>query len=105
MKRITLAMSAAALLAGTTFASAQVYYDPPGSAWQNPGLLESQGLAPYRYPYRGYGAYGAYGAYGYVPGTYGAYGYAPYRYYRPDDPPGSRFQDRGFREELGYPPW
>jgi hypothetical protein len=97
MKRIILAMSAAAVLAGTTlasttFASAQGYDDPPGSAWQDRGLLEEQGLDPNRYRTRH--GYGAYGAYGYVPGP---------RYYQRRNPPGGRFQDRGIREESGYP--
>ena len=95
MKRITLAVSAAALLAGTTFASAQVYFDdPPGYAWQRRGVVEDSGR-PYGYRYRG--AYGAYGYDGYavVP--------AP-RYYRRDDPPGSRFQDTGNDEDMGRNP-
>jgi len=97
MKRITLAVSAAAvsaaaILAGTTFASAQVWDGPPGYASHRSGAHEIQ--RQNRYHYRG--GYSAYGAYGYVvPGG---------RYYRGDDPPGSRFQDRGLREEQGDEP-
>jgi hypothetical protein len=95
MKRIFLMVSAAALLAGTTVASAQVR----DSAGRNPGIYGG---------YRAYGAYPysayAYGAYPY--GPYDAYAYAPGRYYglRPDNPPGSRFQDRGIDEENGVDP-
>jgi hypothetical protein len=100
MKRITLALSAAALLAGTTFASAQVYWDdPPGYAFQRRGVIDESGRNPNR-PYRGYGydAYGAYGAYdGYVvvPGP---------RYYRRGNPPGGNFQDYGNDEDMGRNP-
>jgi hypothetical protein len=92
-----------ALLAGTSIAAAQSWRDdPPGWAWQQRGILDSDGINPNR-PYRG--AYGAYGAYG----SYGAYGYgrvAPYRSYgyrgfRSDDPPGSRYQDQGIRDWNG----
>ena len=101
-------VSAAWLLAGTTFASAQVWDDPPGYAWQRRGMLDSQGMNPNR-PYGGFGYYGddAYGAYGAVPG-YNAYRTAPgwwnYGYVQPDIPPGSRFQDRGISEDLGRNP-
>src|SRR5712671_3961676 len=94
MKRITLAVSAAALLAGTTFASAQVYWDdPPGYAFQRRSVIDESGRSPYGYR----GAYGAYGYDGYavVPGP---------RYYRRDNPPGSRFQDRGIEEDKGNDP-
>ena len=105
MKSVIFAVSAVVFLAGTTFASAQIYVDdPPGSAFQSRGVVEEQGFNPYRYSYPpvyGYGAYGglygkgygygAYRPYGYGYGTYdagayGAYGYAvpgpQYRAYR-----------------------
>jgi hypothetical protein len=91
MKHVILAVSAAVFLAGTTYASAQVYRDdPPGSAFQSRGVIEEKGENPYRYSYppvfppgayrgpvgNGYG-YGPYrGPYGYPDGAYGAYGYA-----------------------------
>ena len=91
MKRMLLVLSTAALLASTTFASAQVWDNPPGYAFQRRGIIDSSGLNPNRY-YRGYG--GAYSAYGYAaaPRYYG---------YGRDDPPGSAFQDRGNDEDLG----
>jgi hypothetical protein len=96
MRRILLAATATALLAGTTMASAQVYDDPPGWAFQRRGIDDSAG----RNPNRGY--YGGYGSYGY--GAYQGYAYAPgYRYYRAE-PPGGRFQDRGVDEDLGRNP-
>jgi hypothetical protein len=94
MKRFFLMVSAAALLAGTTIASAQVRYPDRSGIY---GGYRAYGA----YPYSGYGAYGAYRY-----GPYDAYGYAPGRYYglRPDNPPGSRFQDRGIDEENGVDP-
>ena len=92
MIRIILTVSTAALLAGTTIASAQSRYPDRSGIYGG---------------YRAYGAgpYGAYGAYPY--GAYGSYGYAPGRYYglRPDDPPGSRWQDRGIDEDNNVDPW
>jgi hypothetical protein len=100
MKQIFLIVSSAALLASTTYASAQVYSDPPGYALRR-GAIDVAGRA------RGYygGYYSAYGAYPY--GAYQSYGYASqrYRYWRPDDPPGSRFQDIGNDEEMGIDPF
>jgi hypothetical protein len=108
MKGITIAVSAAALLAGTALASAQVYRQDPGSAWQTRAEIEDMAQSSNRhrcrrgYQARGYNAYSAYGAYG----AYGGYivPRAPYQYYR-DDPPGSIIQDRGLREELGEAPY
>jgi hypothetical protein len=105
MKRTILLVSAAALLAGTTYASAQVRDDPPGWAWQRRGILEDQGRNPQRFGYYGgyYDSYGAYGAYPYA--GYRSYGYVPGpRYYRSwrDNPPGSRFEDRGVDEDMGF---
>jgi hypothetical protein len=86
----------AALLAGTSIAAAQTRDDPPGWAWQRRGILDSEGINPNR-TYRG--AYDAYGAYGYSRrAPYRSYGY---RGFRADDPPGSRYQDRGIREWDG----
>ena len=84
MKQITvaisaLAISAVALLAGTTGAAAQVCRDdPPGAAFQTRGLLEMQGLDPNRYAYRCGWAYGGYRHV--VPGP--RYRYRDYRYRR-----------------------
>jgi len=84
MKQITLAISAlaisaVALLAGTTGAPAQVCRDdPPGAAFQTRGLLEMQGLDPNRYAYRCGWAYGGYRHV--VPGP--RYRYRDYRYRR-----------------------
>ena len=94
MRRILLAATATALLAGTTMASAQVYWDdPPGWAWQRRGIDDSAGRNPNRGYYAPYG-YGAYEGYAYAPG---------YRYYRAN-PPGGRFQDRGIVEDEGRDP-
>jgi hypothetical protein len=92
-----LAAAAVALLSGTTVASAQVYDDPPGWAFQRRGIIDSSGQNPNRY-------YGGYGGYGY--GAYEGYAYAPgYRSYRyRAEPPGGRFQDRGIDEDLGRNP-
>ena len=66
MKRMVLFMSAAAVLASTTYASAQVWDDPPGWAWQRRGILEDLGRNPERFGYYGgyYGSYGSYTSYG-----------------------------------------
>ena len=105
MKRMVLFMSAAAVLASTTYASAQVWDDPPGWAWQRRGILEDQGRNPERFGYYG-GYYGSYGAYPYS--GYRSYGYAPgrpyYRSWRRDNPPGSRFQNFGNDEDMGRNP-
>ena len=69
MRHVILVVSAAAILAGPTVASAQVWDDPPGSAYQTRGLYESSGVDPYRPlygPTYGYRAYGAYNAYAYA---------------------------------------
>jgi hypothetical protein len=89
-------VTAAALLAGTSLASAQVRDDPPGWAWQQRGNLDSDGVNPNR-NYRG--AYDSYGYVGRAPNR--AYGYRSYRGFRADDPPGSRYQDHGNREWNG----
>src|SRR5258705_5901165 len=101
MKRIFLMVSTAAMLASTTYASAQVYGDPPGYALRR-GVVDVSGRA--RGSYGGY--YNAYGAYPY--GAYQSYRYSPaqrYRYWRADDPPGSRFQGIGNDEERGINPF
>lgn len=94
-KKLVMVMGAAALLAGTSIASAQVRDNPPGWAWQHRGILDSDGVNPNR-NYRG--AYESYGYVGRAP--YRAYGYRGYGYrgYRADDPPGARYQDHGIRE-------
>jgi hypothetical protein len=93
MRHMMLAAAAVALLSGTTVASAQVYDDPPGWAFQRRGIIDSSGQNPNRPYYGGYG-YGAYEGYAYAPG---------YRRYRAE-PPGGRFQDRGIDEDLGRDP-
>jgi hypothetical protein len=104
MKRIFLIASAAAMLVGTSCAaSAQVWDNPPGWAWQRRGILDDQGVNPERFGY--WGGYGAYGAYPY--GGYDSYAYVPprgyYRSWRRDNPPGSRFQNRGIDEDNNRP--
>jgi hypothetical protein len=95
MRRILLAATATALLAGTTMASAQVYWDdPPGWAWQRRGIIDESGRNPNRGYYGGSYGYGAYEGHAYAPG---------YRYYRAN-PPGGRFQDRGIVEDEGRDP-
>ena len=88
MKHLILVVSAAAILSGPTVASAQVWDDPPGSAYQTRGLFESSGVDPYRPlygpPYNSNRAYGAYGAYG----AYNAYAYAA---------PGPRYTGNAYR--------
>jgi hypothetical protein len=100
MRRFLLAATGVALLAGTTMASAQVYFDdPPGWAWQRRGIIDESGRNPNNYGYRGYyGAYDAYGAYD------GGYVVVTPRYYRRANPPGGRYQDRGIDEDLGRNP-
>jgi hypothetical protein len=89
----------AALLAGTSIAAAQVRDDPPGWAWQQRGILDSDGVNPNR-NYRGaYESYGSARSYGFDRrAPYRSYGY---RGFRRDDPPGSRYQDQGNREWQG----
>src|SRR5262245_8396057 len=93
MKRIILAASAAALLAGAMPAAAQD--DPAGSAWQCRDQIEEQGLTPvsyrFRHGYRGHSRRSAY-----------AYGGSRHRYYR--ERGDIRFQDRKLRESMGLPP-
>jgi len=67
-------MALAALVAGSTVASAQRFRDdPPGYAFQKRGIIEEQGGDPWHYPhygtrYRGYRSYGAWdGAYAWQP--------------------------------------
>jgi hypothetical protein len=100
MNKTLMIVVGAALLAGTSVASAQVRDNPPGWAWQHRGILDSEGIDPNRNYWGAYNSYGyagraPYEAYGYRPYGYRAYGY---RNYRADDPPGSRYQDRGIRE-------
>ena len=65
---ILIASTAATLLAGTTFASAQGWDDPPGWRFQDRQNRESNGQLPDR-QYRSYGYYNNYGdSYAYVPG-------------------------------------
>jgi hypothetical protein len=100
MKRIIFAAAAVCLLAGTSIASAQVRDYPPGYAGRA-AVLAVEDPAPYR----GYGAYGyAPGPYGgYGPGAYYSYGSIPGAYlFRPDDPPGSRYQSWGNNDDMGY---
>src|SRR5258705_10057475 len=91
MKRTILLVSAAALLAGTTYASAQVRDDPPGWAWQRRGILEDQGRNPQRFGYYGgeHQSYGAYCVYPYF--RYPRFGYVPgprsFFFLRGDHPP------------------
>jgi hypothetical protein len=101
MKRIVFAAAAVCLLAGTSVASAQVRDYPPGYAGRAAVLAVEDSL-----PYRGYGPYGyGYRAYGaYDPGAYYSYGSSiPGAYlFRPDDPPGSRYQSWGNNDDMGY---
>jgi hypothetical protein len=100
MKKTLFALSAVALLAGTSLESAQGYDDPPGYAFQRRGIIDSAGENPNRSGrYRGgYESYGAYRGRAVAP---------PPRYYRHsrrDDPPGSRFQDQGIDDSMGIDP-
>jgi hypothetical protein len=96
MKVIFLIVAMATLLAGTTYASAQVRHDRSGWALQHRGVLMDRARDPARFGTWGrYGLYGAYGSYAYAPGR----GY--YGSYLRDNPPGSSWQDRGINEENG----
>jgi len=67
-------LALAALVAGSSAASAQRYWDnPPGSAWQDRGNIDSNGYDPYEYRYRHY-RYGGWNTGPYVEG--GPYAYA-----------------------------
>ena len=93
----------AALLAGTSAASAQVRDNPPGWAWQHRGILDSEGVNPNR-TYRGaYDSYDYVGRAPYRSYGYPSYGYSSYGYrgFRADDPPGARYQDQGIRDWDG----
>jgi hypothetical protein len=83
LKKILLVTSAV-LLNGISLASAQVYADPPGSDFQQRGIIENEGYpAP-----SGYDAYGRYSA--------------PYRYDYYSDPPNIRSQNPRLRGERGF---
>src|SRR5437667_6583 len=96
MNRIFLVVSTAAVLASTTYASAQVWWDdPPGWAFQRRGIIEESGRNPNRFGFGYAYDYGAYGAYGAYDDTAVVVRRMPRRFVRPDNPPGSRFQNRG----------
>ena len=86
MKRL-LIVSTAALLAGTTYVSAQVSDNPPGYEPQRRGVVDGSGRNPERI--------GNERSYASSSGS---------RNVRRDDPPGSRFQDRGNYEDMGIDP-
>ena len=69
----------AALVVGSTVASAQGFRDdPPGWAFQERGIIEDNGGNPFDYRYRGrrYGGWNSWGSWG------GAYAWHPVRPYR-----------------------
>ena len=79
MKRVYLIpLALAAIVAGTSVASAQGFRDdPPGWAFQKRGIIESNGGDPFDYQYRGrrsgwngYGWNGWGGAYAWAPGRH-----------------------------------
>jgi|SRR5262245_60785027 len=97
------AVSGAALLTGATSASAQ-YDNPPGSAWQDRGLIEERSEDPNRYrTRRGYRESMGYSSR--YRGGYGAYASGARSYGSRLGPPGSRFQSRGLREDNGFDRW